>query len=221
MEMMAKTKNEEIREPIAALEDAKKINVGLSKRPEEFVFLGFMSQPTRYDLRGSFTTILKKVLTFSRVEMTSEIELLRYLLGRLDKLDDPMLMETWKDIVETWQALFELTSTMKGEMAQMVLKCIFSDRKVLQALAFAKLVFEADGPVPTGLLTVLKRDLTGHMKSRFYVYQKEINKEIVSIERIINLQQLFVSFIGSVIVSVMVGFSTFASNYVSDHYFPA
>ena len=38
----------------------------------------------------------------------------RYLLGRLDKLDDPMLMETWKDIVETWLALFELTSTVLG-----------------------------------------------------------------------------------------------------------
>ena len=36
----------------------------------------------------------------------------RYLLERLDKLDDPILMETWKDIVETWIALLKLTSTV-------------------------------------------------------------------------------------------------------------
>ena len=57
------------------------------------------------------------------------------MLERLYKLDDPFLDSTWADIVESWLAVLALTSTMKSEMAQMVLKCMFSDRKVGQTVA--------------------------------------------------------------------------------------
>ena len=59
---------------------------------------------------------------------------------------------------------------MDGEMAQMVLKCMFSDQEVLKALAVATHMRDIQGgKAPEGLLVVLKASLGSHVKSHFSV----------------------------------------------------
>jgi hypothetical protein len=136
----------------------------------------------------------------------------------LDKLDSSILPDTHSDIVGEWNAFLSLTSVMQSEMAQRVLVCIFSDKGVLEALAVAKLMEGVEGEVPSGYLKILKSKLTGHMKERFYLYQKELKSEIANIERVKTLQGYAIQALGTMLGAVMIGMANLASNYIYDKY---
>ena len=108
---------------------------------------------------------------------------------------------------------------MGGEMAQMVLVCIFSDVRVLKALELAQLMEPIrGGKAPEGLLTILKRCLGHHMKENAYLYQREIKQEIANIERIQALKTRAIGLAGSLILSALIGLANFVSSYFYEHY---
>ena len=137
----------------------------------------------------------------------------------MDKLDKSILPDTHSDIVGEWNAILSLTSIMQSEMAQRVLVCIFSDKGVLEALAVAKLMEGIEGEVPSGYLKILKSNLTGHMKERFYLYQKELKSEIANIERVMTLQGYAIQALGTMLGAVMIGMANLASSYIYSTYY--
>ena len=108
---------------------------------------------------------------------------------------------------------------MSGEMAQMVLICIFSDEKVLKSLELGRMFQNVKGgKAPEGLLTTFKKTLGKHMKENFYVYQKEIKEEIAHIQRILDLKARMIALMGSLILSALIGVANFASQYLYGFY---
>ena len=69
------------------------------------------------------------------------------------------------------------------------------------------------GKAPEGLLTSLKTKLGKHIKENYYLYQKELEQEIANIERIQALKQQMYALAGSLLISVFIGISNFASRY--------
>ena len=132
--------------------------------------------------------------------------------------------------------------SLSGETTQKVLVCIFSDRKVLQALELAHSIqFVRGGKAPDGLLTIFKRHLGKHMKvgfpacsacayrlrhtrarpypqDKYYLYQNEIKSEIAHIERTQALKARAVGIAGSEIVALFVGLANVGSKYYYDLY---
>ena len=177
-----------------------------------------MSESTEYDLEGGIRGNIRsfwKVVTLDPLDLATDLQQLEYLLERVDKLDDPFLPDTWMDIIETWQAVRELCSEMSGSMTQKVLICIFSDTKVMKALALSDVLQPIqDGKAPGGLLTIFKKFLGQHMKKNFYLYQKEIKEEVAHITRIKDLKAQLVAICISGLVALFIGISNFASNYL-------
>ena len=102
-----------------------------------------------------------------------------------------------QDILDTWMSVLDLTTVMRGELAQRVLQCLFSDEKVVKALAVAQHLRDIQGgKAPEGLLVFLKGTLGAHMKSHVYMYQQEINSELAHIARIQQLKSRGVALIG-------------------------
>eukprot|EP00622_Pseudochattonella_farcimen_P004699 FR740141.1.p3 GENE.FR740141.1~~FR740141.1.p3 ORF type:complete len:116 (+),score=16.14 FR740141.1:241-588(+) len=114
-----------------------------------------------------------------------------------------------------------MCSIVKAEMSQIILRCIFSDGQVLEALAVAKVFEGIEGKPPSGLLLMLKKKLGSHMKSRSFFYKKEINAEIAHIQRIQALQARAVTLTGTLIMSVFIGLANFTSTYTYDQYYGA
>ena len=71
-----------------------------------------------------------------------------------------------------------------------------------------------DGKAPEGLLTIFKTKLGKHIKENYYLYQNELEQEIAHIERIQALKQQMYALMGSLLISVFIGISNFASRYV-------
>ena len=86
--------------------------------------------------------------------------------------------------------------------------------QVLVALELARIMQDIKGgKAPEGLLTSLKTKLGKHIKENYYLYQKELEQEIANIERIQALKQQMYALAGSLLISVFIGISNFASRY--------
>ena len=82
---------------------------------------------------------MAKIITFSKIDMAKDLQDLDYLLQLVDTVDDAILPDTWQDAYEKWVNLRGLCSVMRAEMCQIVLRCIFSDTRVLEGLEFAQI----------------------------------------------------------------------------------
>ncbi|GMH84185.1 hypothetical protein TL16_g09843 [Triparma laevis f. inornata] len=111
--------------------------------------------------------------------------------------------------------LYDLQNKMKGERALSILNAIFSDPQVHLALGLAEQLSHARSP-PKGLVSVCKNGLGGQMKSNFYEYRKQIEKEQVTIERISMKQRHIVALGISLFTSILIGFFGFISNILSE-----
>ena len=82
------------------------------------------------------------------------------------------------------------------------------------ALELARIMQDIKGgKAPEGLLTIFKKKLGKHIKENYYLYQKELEQEIAHVERIQALKQQMYALVGSLLISVFIGISNFASRY--------
>lgn len=58
----------------------------------------------------------------------------------------------------------------------------------------------------------------GHIKKFYQLYMEVLDAEIAAIERIQGLKAQLVGLIGSIIISILIGLSNFASRYAYENY---
>eukprot|EP00622_Pseudochattonella_farcimen_P005629 FR741278.1.p1 GENE.FR741278.1~~FR741278.1.p1 ORF type:complete len:284 (+),score=44.54 FR741278.1:78-854(+) len=160
-----------------------------------------------------------KVMVLSPIKMAKDLENLDYLTNMISELKEPALEGTWRDGLETWMSVRDLTSVMRTEMCQIVLQCIFSDPEVIDGLAFVERFMDVAGPPPPGVLTKMKQTLGAHMKSRAYMYIQELKTEVAHINRIRELQNRLVNLTGTLIMSALIGLANFTSRYIYHQYY--
>ena len=57
---------------------------------------------------------LKKAYRFPRVKLNTDESELRYLLDKLEKLEEMAVMsDTWRDVTQTWLSMFQLIPQMR------------------------------------------------------------------------------------------------------------
>jgi len=147
-------------------------------------------------------------------KMKRQLGELTYLLERMSKTTEPVLLATLTDSLEDWKSLWELQNDVKGEKARAILTTIFSDPGVILALGLAEQLSTARVP-PPGFLKVVKEGLSGHMKKFFFKYRNAIVKEETAIERVMAKQQQIIALGVSFFTSVLIGFFSFIASVLS------
>ena len=150
---------------------------------------------TKYEVRvdgfeGSFD-MLKMVWKRSRVELNSDEKQLVYLIEKLKKLEDKeATAANWRDAAEGWISVLELRGQLRVECGQAVLECMASDEKVLGTLGAAKALMYIEGEPPAALIAMIAQGLSAHIRKHGYRYTRRLDKELVLIQRVKELQML-------------------------------
>ncbi|GMH51695.1 hypothetical protein TL16_g01064 [Triparma laevis f. inornata] len=139
-------------------------------------------------------------------KMKKQLGELTYLMERITKTTEPVLLATLSDSSEDWKSLYELQNEVKGEKARLILTLMFADPGVILALGLAEQLNEAKAP-PPGFLKVVKEGLSGHTKQNYFKYRNEIMKEEGAIERVLAKQQQIIALGVSLFTSVMIAVS--------------
>ena len=173
-------------------------------------FEAILKASTKYEVRvggveGS-CDMLKMAWQRSRVELNTDENELQYLQEELVKLKEKELTSiNWRDTAEGWISVLDLRGQLKVECGQAVLECMCSDTKVLEALGAAKalMAMEGDNP-PAALVTIIARGPGVHIRKHGYRYTKRLNKELVLIRRVKELQGRAVAGIVTLLVATSV-----------------
>ena len=156
--------------------------------------------------------MLRLAWSRSRAQLSRDESELVYLLDKLAQIEGEKISDaTWRDVCEAWVALISLRSKIGVERGQAVLECIVSDAAVLDGLGAATLLMQMKGATPIDLLTMLNQGPGAHIRAHAYKYHRVLTRELICIRRVKDLQWQIVTFIGSAIVSAMVGFANFLS----------
>ena len=120
------------------------------------------SRPPKYSVNiggePSSLGMLQQAWSRSRKELISDGNELRYLLTKLEKIEEMSVTEQeWRDFSETWQSLLALRAQMSTQMSQTVIDCILADRKVAEALGMAEALKGIVGNPPTELIARLNQ----------------------------------------------------------------
>ena len=174
-----------------------------------------LTTTTKYEVSvGGFEgsiDMLKMAFRRSRVELNTDENELQYLQEELAKLKEKeSTAVNWRDTAEGWISVLELRGQLKVECGQAVLECMCSDNKVLEALGAAKALMniEGDNP-PAALVTIIAQGPGAHIRKHGYRYTKRLNKELVLIRRVKELQMRAVAGIGTLLVATSVGVSNY------------
>ena len=185
----------------------------LRKKPlQAAAFRAVSSQATKYSVEmGTWSGSLKQMkmaLGRSRVKLNVDENELTYLLDKLEKLEElNTTTETWKDVAETWMALFKLRSQMQVERGITILNCIISDTSILKALGMAKALLDIEGDPPTAVVRTLGQSAGKHIRHSGYRYRKQIKYELALIGRVKELQSRGIGLLGTAFVALFI--STF------------
>jgi hypothetical protein len=127
--------------------------------------------------------MMSAALAADSVVMTKHISDLEYVKEQLKKLQElPTTSETWRDVVETWRSLLDLTGMVSADRALGVLQCMSSDEKLLAALGAGVALQDITGKEPPpALVSLINKHCGSMIRSNAYTYLKALDKEIAGI----------------------------------------
>ena len=142
----------------------------------------------------------------SRVALTTDENQLVYLSEEIKKLKDKeSTAANWRDTAEGWISVLELRGQLRVECGQSVLECMAADEKVLQALGAAKGLMHIEGEAPpAALVTIISQGPGAHIRKHGYRYTRRLDKELVLIRRLKELQMRAVTGVGTLLVATSV-----------------
>ena len=113
--------------------------------------------------------------------------------------------------------MLKLRGQLNVQCGQAVLECMCGDNKVLEALGAAKalMTIEGDSP-PAALVTIIAQGPGAHIRKHGYRYTKRLNKEIVLIRRVKELQMRAVAGLGTLLVATAVAVGNYFSRVMYD-----
>ena len=92
-----------------------------------------------------------------------------------------------------------------------MLDCIVSDEKVLKGLGAAAQLYKSVGKPPDELLMLINEGPGAHIRTHAYRYRSQIDRELVVIRRLKELQLRGVGLLGSAVIASFVGVANFVS----------
>ena len=155
----------------------------------------------------------------SRVELNTDENQLVYLSEELKKLKDKESTElNWRDAAEGWISVLDLRGQLRVECGQSVLECMVSDEKVLEALGAAKALIKMriEGDAPAALVTIIAQGPGAHIRKHGYRYMRRIDKELVLIRRIKELQMRAIAGVGTLLVATSVAVGNYVASVMYD-----
>ena len=177
---------------------------------------------TKYEVRvdgfeGSFD-MLKMAWQRSRIELNTDENQLVYLIEELKKLKDKeSTAANWRDAAEGWISVLELRGQLRVQCGQAVLECMVADEKVLEALGAAKALMHIEGDTPpAALVTIIAQGPGAHIRKHGYRYMRRIDKELVLIRRIKELQMRAITGVGTLLVATSIAVGNYLARVMYD-----
>ena len=177
---------------------------------------------TKYEVRvGGFNgsvDMLWMAWKRSRVELNTDENQLVYLSDELKKLKDKESTElNWRDAAEGWISVLELRGQLRVECGQAVLQCMVADKKVLEALGAAKAMMHIEGDTPpAALVAIIAQGPGAHIRKHGYRYTRRIDKELVLIRRVKELQTRAVASFGTLLVATSITVGNYLARVMYD-----
>ena len=166
---------------------------------------------------GSFE-MLRMAWRQSRVKLNTELNELIYLSEELGKLKDKdSTASNWRDTAGGWISVLELRGQLNSQCGLLVLECMATDNKVLEALgaSMALMNIEGDAP-PAALVPMIAQGLGAHIRKHGYRYTKRIAKEIVLIRRVKEVQMRAVTGFGTLFVATSIAVGNYFARVMYD-----
>ena len=91
-----------------------------------------------------------------------------------------------------------------------------ADEKVFKALGAARALMDTKGEAPAALVTALSQGPGAHIKKHVYRYTRTINRELVTIRRVKELQLRVVGLVGALLISLSVAMGSYFSTLLYD-----
>ena len=184
-------------------------------------FEAMLKTATKYNVRvGGFegsVDMLMMAWRRSRVTLSTDENELQYLQDKLQKLEDTdSTANNWRDAAEGWISVLELRGKLRVQCGQSVLECMCGDEKILEALGAAKVLMNTEGEAPAMLVTSIAQGPGAHIRKHGYDYTKRLNKEIVLIRRVKELQMRAVAGLGTLLVATGVAVGNYFSRVMYD-----
>ena len=177
---------------------------------------------TKYNMRvgdfdGSYD-MLRLAWRRSRVELTTDENQLVYLSEKLKKLEDKeSTVNNWRDTAEGWISVLELRGQLRVQCGQSVLECIAADKKVLEALGAAKVLMHIDGDTPpAALVTIIAQGPGAHIRKHGYRYSRRLERELMLIRRVKELQMRAVAGVGTLLVATSIAVGNYLARVMYD-----
>eukprot|EP00964_Phaeocystis_antarctica_P003439 scaffold1847_cov59-Phaeocystis_antarctica.AAC.4 len=177
---------------------------------------------TKYEVRvdgfeGSFD-MLRLAWRRSRVALNTDENQLVYLSEKLKKLEDKeSTAANWRDAAEGWISVLELRGQLRVQCGQAVLECMAADRKVLEALGAAKALMHIEGDTPpSALVAIIAQGPGAHIRKHGYRYARRIDKELVLIRRVKELQMRAITGAGTLFVATSIAVGNYFGRVMYD-----
>ena len=169
------------------------------------------------DINGSFD-MLRMAWHRNRVELNTDENQLVYLIEELKKLKDKeSTAANWRDAAEGWISVLELRGQLRVQCGQSVLQCMIADETVLQALGAAKALMHIEGDAPpAALVTIIAQGPGAHIRKHGYRYTRRIDKELVLIRRVKELQMRAVTGVGTLLVATSIAVGNYFARVMYD-----
>lgn len=131
------------------------------------------------------------------------------------------MSETWRDVAESWEALINLRAQLTDKRGQAVLECICSDDALLHGIGAAEACQFIRGSPPDRLLILIKEGPGSHIRQNAFRYRKMIDREIVRVRRLKEVQLRSIALIGSGIIAALIGLANFISRSIYYAIYPS
>ena len=162
--------------------------------------------------------MLKMAWKRSRIELNTDENQLVYLSEELKKLKDTeSTAANWRDTAEGWISVLELRGQLRVECGQSVLECMAADEKVLEALGAAKVLMHIEGEAPpAALVTIISQGPGAHIRKHGYRYTRRLDKELVLIRRVKELQMRAIAGFGTLLVATSIAMGNYLARAMYD-----
>eukprot|EP00964_Phaeocystis_antarctica_P162145 scaffold135863_cov130-Phaeocystis_antarctica.AAC.1 len=153
-----------------------------------------------------------------RVELNTDENQLVYLSEELKKLKDKeSTAANWRDTAEGWISVLELRGQLRVECGQSVLECMVADEKVLEALGAVKALMRIEGETaPAALIALIAQGPGAHIRKHGYRYTRRLDKELVLIRRVKELQMRAITGVGTLLVATSIAVGNYVARVMYD-----
>ena len=113
--------------------------------------------------------------------------------------------------------MLELRGQLRVQCGQAVLECMATDEKVLEALGAAKALMHIEGDAPpAALVTIIAQGPGAHIRKHGYRYTRRLDKELVLIRRVKELQIRAVTGLGTLLVATSIAIGNYLARVMYD-----